>query len=165
MSAASRPSKPSGLTAVSPLIELVGELRPGRLGQLLELEGGLRAAGDVGQDAVDLERAAERLEVDREPVLGGLGRGVLGVDRAEGGGPLGDDPVVAVGEGRAAAHRVDGVVEQQAVEQRRLLAELVDDEAVDVVLGVERRLGEGDGHRVVLLSGPLPHGRAVSAGS
>jgi hypothetical protein len=145
VSAFDRPSKPFASTAVSPL--MTASLNAATAPDLvLHLELGLRRGRDAVQHAVDLEGAAERLEVRGEALLRDFLRRVLRVDRTEAGGGLRDLTGVAVGEGAARAGGVDDVVERQVADEPGLLDELVDHHDVDVVSGVELRLRESDGH-------------------
>ncbi|ALM38227.1 hypothetical protein SFR_1612 [Streptomyces sp. FR-008] len=132
------------------------ELGPGGLDLLLHVQrdGAGRVRADTGDHPVDLERPTHHGEVDRVALGRDVLRGVLGVERAERRGRLRDEPAVAIGEGVAPIGRVDDVGERQRVEDRRFLAELVDHGDVDVVLCVVLRLGESDGHGVLLVQAP-----------
>ncbi|VHM07214.1 Uncharacterised protein [Streptococcus pyogenes] len=124
------------------------ELRDRRLDRLLHVQRDAARCGgtDLGEDTVDLERATEGSQGDA--VLRGrdvLGR-VLRVVGTERGAALRLDTAVTVVEGCATASGVDDVLEDEVVEDRGLLAELVDRCDVQVLGGVLLALSEGNGH-------------------
>ena len=125
LSALSMPSKPFVVVVVSVRVMVMflvagehlnafaridhGQIRPERnhlIHELLNLEGNLvDEASEVGDDAVDLERAAEDFQLDRLGLLRDFLRRVLGVDSTESRSRLGFEPRVAVGQRRSSACR------------------------------------------------------------
>jgi hypothetical protein len=113
-SAFDRPSKPLVSTAVSPLMTASPNFR-GRPRSCphLQRDGAGRGRADLREDAVDLERPAERLQVDVYcwvVTSAGVYSALIARNAAAGG----DLAAVAVGEGRAAADGVDRVVERSS---------------------------------------------------